>query len=401
MDIRIRERSKVRLSASQFRMLQQSPALNALINSKVLEVYLGDGGAWLKSGAHVGSARINPDLTLEIYEKISGSLDSLQSALLPPDIKVVKTPSFAGTGRFIDRVCAVYANALGAYLSFGAKKLYRPEELISYFPRGRIDVSKTSRLWAKGKRPTLVSRRQNISTENDLNRLLKYAANLSEGVLSECVDPDALTMIRRYSVSLSCSVQGYRADAGAIDDALDMARSHSQAALDAAHLAAAICNSLSPVFANTNTKVVPLAVFASLEDLFERAVRSVLKARYDMDGHRTSRPLFADRLGQYGCFPDYVVRAQKHLLLGDAKYKELENGPDNADVYQLIAHMDAYQAVSGFLIYPSLEYGASKLGTTNSGRRICIFSVRPTFLAHDIEQALGEMLREEVGSKAA
>ena len=135
--------------------------------------------------------------------------------------------------------------------------------------------------------------------------------------------------------------------------------------------------------------LIPESYFLNLETLFEDAVRQVAtEAANDLTVSRGAslvRPLFTDRPAVYLADPDLVL--SRHVgpcVVADCKYKDLQGLPDHSDVYQLVAHAQAFGSSMAVLIYPGETYTLEPLGTTTGGVSVSWATVRIPQLETDV-----------------
>ena len=90
-----------------------------------------------------------------------------------------------------------------------------------------------------------------------------------------------------------------------------------------------------------------------------------------------------------GWFSLYVV--------GDAKYKYIKDGAPNADLYQLLAYVTAFDLPGGLLIYAEGERQCHSFRVRNAGKRLEIAEIN---LAGDVDELLRriDQLAERVQS---
>lgn len=388
--LQLQEWGSIPLSASDLGSLRESASIQALLRAGIIEIAYGaDGRAWLKAKAFVGSASITPTLTLTITEKVPGTLLGLQRSLIPKDLKTLSALGHGGDGVMIDRVAAMYVETLGAYVTRGLFKRYTQTAVRSYTPKGRIDVRGTATLWARGHRPQLALGQHGLDPENELNRLLGYSALIAERILRGSNNDGSVRRLRGFARSIPIASPN---EQSAIPDLVARAQAISErfcpTAMEALNLAVILAHSMSPIFHHAGHGQLPLALFANLEDLFERAVRATLATMVPLRPKSASEPMFPDRPSYFRCFPDYAFVRSSSLVVGDAKYKDVPGSPANDDVYQLVAHMRAFGAMAGFLIYPGQAPSIQSIGTLPTGGAVFKVHVRSEQLAEDIQSAL-------------
>ena len=92
--------------------------------------------------------------------------------------------------------------------------------------------------------------------------------------------------------------------------------------------------------------------------------------------------------------PDFVVLSgQVPTVVGDCKYKELEDFPEHSDVYQLVAHCQTIGCAHGILVYPGESPRLSKLGDAVTGTTVYIAQLRIPLLKIDTAWLMAELVK--------
>jgi hypothetical protein len=133
-----------------------------------------------------------------------------------------------------------------------------------------------------------------------------------------------------------------------------------------------------------------MSAWINVELLFEEAVRTIAQ---EMVGHggrvRAGRGdgvlLFQardedPRMIRKSADPDVVIRQGETTLLLDAKYRRHEEDFTEAELYQLMAHAGAYQALAAALVAPSRDGGGPHerfIGRDRNGVTYYVIFVNP------------------------
>lgn len=135
-------------------------------------------------------------------------------------------------------------------------------------------------------------------------------------------------------------------------------------------------------------KKMPRTWFLNLENLFENSVRRVLQSvvvsASVLRGGQLGRHVFDKGSGIYKANPDLVITSQGRKYVGDVKYKNIEGKASTGDVYQLLAHAEAFDAIRTFLIFPGENFEIQTVGATRRGITMHVFTVRIEHLVEDL-----------------
>ncbi len=338
---------------------------------------------------------------MNVVEKVPGAFDALISALAPRSFRYAQAAMKASlVGRPDAIVAAMLVAAARTYLSQGGEAVYRDERLTGAYVTGRLDVRRTAGLRARGVRHRVAFTRYVLDDDTPLNRAIY-------GALGVLATPSASS---EFGVHIAAGARALRASFGlSAKSAATMSRSELRieaglvaeitprgrqlVAYEAAVLASA-------VFGERGDRLIPKAWFVSLEELFERLVRSLASevvgdaarvgsaAEWPLGG--TAPPLFPEQSKRYPSNPDLIIALGRRLAIGDAKYKDFDGWPGASDVHQLVAHAAACRADRAALFYPSDGlFMATTLGPAATGCRTWAFALDLT----DPEGSMREALR--------
>lgn len=123
-------------------------------------------------------------------------------------------------------------------------------------------------------------------------------------------------------------------------------------------------------------------VTRALREAFRVDDRTLRSDRGLDRGHRVS----LDEDGRIGLEPDLSWwDGSRCTFVGDAKYKHIKDSAPNADLYQLLAYVTAFDLPGGLLIYAKGEARLGSLRVRNAGKRLEIAEVD---LAGDVDELL-------------
>jgi hypothetical protein len=148
---------------------------------------------------------------------------------------------------------------------------------------------------------------------------------------------------------------------------------------------------------------IPVSWFVNLETLFEDAFMTVLRQAAPRalpnflfrEGRTFGRTVITSP-SSYEARPDVVgCHGDAFPLIMDTKYKDLEKEPHQGDLYQLMAHMAAFGARVGVLIYPSERYDLRFLGRAGGESKIYVALCGLARLQDDVQILLQELNAKE------
>jgi len=394
--IEVRERSTVPLSKSDYRALEESDVVLELVGLGVLSLVRSRATPFgVRSGSLVGESVIGSGQRLVVREKVAGSLQALLRWAVPRDFRAAPSPTFVDADSPVLEVFAArFLDLLSRHLQRGRIKEYGRLREQSSRPRGRIDVRRTMQLRSRGIATRVDHHRTVLHADILLNRLLALGLHAVESYVTVAGASAALmTRARSYAALfddvdvLSLQRESRGAKSGAFESALADPRTVGDIS-DALSYARALVLNLG-AWPLTEDHLVPESYFLNLETLFEDAVRQVAReVALGVEvtrGAQLQRPLFVDRDAVYVADPDIVMSSWTGTaIVADCKYKDLKGLPDHGDVYQLVAHAQAFGSTTGVLIYPGISYAFEPLGTTIGGVTVAWATVRISQLDDDM-----------------
>lgn len=404
--VRVPERGRADVDAPVWRRLSASPEFWDLVDRKILVVSSPQRGRFrLTGGSHVGRAHID-GIALELHEKVPDALVSLLRYLGHGSLRMLKTASpLADLNELAKFLVHTFLMAVREYVGRGRERRYVSEPHVGSLVGGRIDVTRTLRLRARGLPHLAAFNRNELVFDTPLNRVV-YAALLEAERLDPVLhfSPRDLAAARALSVAFAdCrDAREIRLRREAIVRyATDVAeRTEDPARRDLAALAGVVLSHESFSVADPSGRFAPRAWFLNLERLFESSVRAVLSRVLKASGEggelwppeRVNRRIFSNVPQGFTANPDLVIEANGAVTVGDVKYKEWSGTADASDLYQLLVHAKTYDAERCFLVYPHDAYEVRFLGRATTGCDTWLFAVDLRDMERDLvvaAQALG------------
>jgi 5-methylcytosine-specific restriction enzyme subunit McrC len=358
------------------------------------------------AGGIVGLIPINDNVSIDISPRVPvGNLgrilriaeeapDSLDRYFRLYDLRDEVLPSL------IDLFASSLCSVVDAIAHNGLFHEYRRQEADTSFPRGRILVGEAARRHeARGVTHKVRASWFESSIDVGVNRCIKSALwSLAQRYRAMRSQQRPRTIVSRLNrtYQLFNGVSLDRA-AGFIDDPMVLnpqklpeTRSYYVPAL---YLARAIVKDRGMRFDKSGGNVQMASLLLSLEVVFEKYLRNVLRkivARLSkgrlvvLDGNKkqptgASKPLFdpgppEHRASETRATPDIAVfdtEENRYSVVLDAKYKPIDGIPGREDINQVIGYGFSYRAKSVVIVHPRLEdndHGAHALGVINGVR---------------------------------
>lgn len=373
--INVQERGATDLRRDQYLALESSPEFWSLVDAGILSLERGKRRRFgLKAGPHVGQAIIG-NFLIRISEKIPGALLGLLKFADEPDVRLQTPDSFADPdGEFLRPFVDRFLELLDGYLVAGRRKVYLPVTETGSIPRGKLLVSKTMRRWAVGRTDQVVFVRDELSPRTFINQLIGLAIQAAGGSLA--FDTDEVRRRRLRTAAILFEDSGWHTIRHL--PLRDLERRYHETQRDWGQYATlgAMTRLLALHFYGSierSPEKAPASWFVNLETLFEDCVRQAVRAAADKPAAsatdwRAERRYVVVGSRPYRAEPDIVLwQDYEPLAVLDAKFKDLDTTPQNADVYQLLAHAHAWQVTEAALLYPSDQFDAQSIGVSASG----------------------------------
>ena len=400
--IRIPERGSVVLHESQWREVSLNTDFWKLVERGVIAVEQSRAGQVRLAGScYVGRARIDERYIIEVHEKIEGSLAALVRHASAGSFRYepLSGPS-TGFGPLIELVAVRFVDAVRKYVTRGRRFRYEKQRATGSLVGGRLDVTRTLGLRARGLRHMVAFERQATSHALPENSLLLAALREIERLSTIAViSSDALVRSRGMAMLFDDCRQSETLLAsrhGSARMARELAATTTDEVLaDALAMAAVLLSHESVEPGASPIGRSPEAWFLNLENLFEAAVRNCLDAAAKTCGHRVTSA-GADRRRVFGdsdylrAQPDLVVRNKRACIaaIGDVKYKHWAGTATSSDIYQLLVHAAAFEVGTAFLVFPASGFQVSEYGDAVTGAHVSVYGVDVNSLSEHVSRIM-------------
>lgn len=400
--VKVPERGSVAIPRSLCSKLTAAPQFWSLVERGILALeHVTAVESILRGGAFVGRANIGDQIAIELDEKIPGSIQSMLSYASKADFRIQNLPS-QGTaiGPLISLLADQFADTVARYLARGREFSYRRDKRVGTLIGGKIDMTGTARLRARGLRHLAQFEKNVLTSDVATNRVILAALRELERINRLLpLHPATLARTRSLATLFSdCRTPEvlFGARAGLIKMAVRRQATSPGGSLvqDAMALAGVLLSHESFEHAIPSSHPSPRSWFLNLETLFENAVRNLFSAQIGTagavyNGRSTPAPIFLSSGAQYRANPDLVIRPHGGpCAIGDAKFKVPEQTAAPGDIYQLLAHAAAFGATEAFLVYPHDSFGVVDLGLSKTGTRVRLFTVDIRALSQSVAEIL-------------
>ena len=402
--IRVIERGHTDLDTTTWKGVEHAPTLRHLADAGVLTISLPrSSGARLAAQCFVGKALLEDGTSLEIQEKIPGALRELLRHAARDVFRIEKIKAArTSLDELVVLLAEQFVDAVDAYVASGRLFRYSFEPTIAALAGGRIDISKTLGLRARGLGHLLAFHRTRLTRDVPENRVTLAALNELERLAQVVSLPDDLLSRSRGLAMLfddcrSPAVLFGLRSALAEDAERLLEGEPPELIADVLALGAVVLSQVSFGGASTLPGSSPRAWFLNLELLFQTAVRRTLAALLTSGvverGTQETTPVFPAATDRLNADPDLVLKPDStSVVVGDVKYKDWTGRASAADLYQLLVHSAAYGSHRSFLVYPSDRYRSVRLGHSVTDTDVTLHSVD----VRDLEAGLAQLLDEVV-----
>jgi len=396
------ERGRTEVTQASWRQMAAAPAFWGLVERGVISVeHPGANRVRLVGACYVGRAFVIDEVVIEVHEKVEGALIALLTHATRMSFKVEKLSAPASElGPLIGLLAGQFVEALRRYVSRGREFVYRREKRVGSLVGGKVDVTGTIRLHARGLRHLVLFEKDVVAHNTPFNRVA-LAALREVDRLSRLVQVDQETVAHARGLAILFSdcrdtsvLFGSRVELVRLAQRLETA-SKDDVRHDLLALAILLLSHESFEHGIATGAASPRAWFLNLETLFEAAVRKTMgvAARADIRisaGRDAPMPVFpVTAIKEYRANPDLVIRLGPSVIaIGDVKYKAIDEGPSASDIYQLVVHATAFGCNEAFLVYPGDTFSGVDIGTSSAGPRVRVFTVD----ARDLPDHMGRML---------
>lgn len=386
--IRVPERGTVDVPMASWREASRSPVFWSLVERRVVTVeQLRGGRVRLTGGCYVGRSQVADGLILEMHEKVAGSLAALLHFASGTDFRVEHVPGPSSElGPLIALLVTQFVESVRRYAARGRLFMYEKLSMKGSLVGGRLDVTRTVRLWARGLRHLAAFDKNVVTFDLPINRTVLSGLREVERIgrliqLPRDVVARVRTMALLFDDCRNAEVLfGARAEAARRAEELAESASDKGVA-DMLALAAIILSHESFEHDSAFAGTAPRSWFLNLETLFERAVRETMRSAVGatgsvVSGRSSPPPIFPPRSDAFRANPDLVIRqGTSSPCIGDVKYKQWSRLPSASDVYQLLVHASAFDAKQAFLVFPGDDFEVHVLGESVTGARTSTYGV--------------------------
>lgn len=401
--VRIPERGWRDVTAATWRRLASDENFWRLVDRGILGVSCPSKGKMRLHGVcYVGRA-LCAGVSLEIHEKIEGALASMLRFATHGVFRVERAPaSSSELGNLASLLVHQFLDAVSAYVSAGRGFQYTTATCVGSLVGGRIDITRTIRLHARGLRHMVQYEKNVLTCNTPLNRVLLATLREIER-LAFLINIPASDLARSRGLAmLFWECRDAEILFGKRERFLQMARelakgTQGEPVRDLLALSGVLLAHESFEHSAATISTAPRTWLLNLETLFEAAVRVVLKEicgeKYSVfSGGRVAPRIFDEESGDFRAHPDLVFSTAAGVAaVGDVKYKTWSATASAADVYQLLVHSTSFNSPVCFLVYPSDSFELRYLGKATTGARTWLFSIDVRDLTGDLCRVLSEI----------
>ena len=331
----------------------------------------------------MGRVRLS-GVTVEVNAKVEGALEALLAFATGDSFRIERIPAPATRlGRTFSLLAASFLSAVSRYVGRGREFRYVRRSGRGTLVGGRLDITKTVHLRARGLGHLLAFERDEIARNTPKNNLIR-AALLDLERLSRVVPigDDALATARGLAALFQdctdAEVLFGRRDALVRRAELFRSTAPSDDEKDLFALVSVMLSRVSFDPLDPSAVDVPRMWLLNLERLFEGACRQIFRELCPpgfsvVSGSERAPTIFHGGTSKYRANPDFVFENASGIVVGDAKYKEWTGDAKSQDLYQLLVHASAFGATRCFLLLPAGSFQAIKLGRSQTGAETWIF----------------------------
>lgn len=403
ISIRVPERGFADVPSEVWARLALHPAFWRLCEQGIVSVSRPSRGQMrLHGGCFVGKALVG-DVAIEVHEKIDGALRALLGYATHSAFRVEREAAPASElGDLAPILVKQFLDAVSGYASRGREFQYTSERHSGSLVGGRLDITQSLKLRARGLRHLLVFHKNTLSYATSLNRVVLAALREVEKLARVVPIPQGdVARARGFSLLFSdCRdaevLFGPRDNLVRLAQEVADSRSATPVQADLASLAGVLLAHESFEL-SASTGAAPRAWFLNLETLFEAAVLAVTRdlgkgAISVSHGRKDPLPIFSGSTSDFRANPDLVIRSDgKTLVVGDVKYKTWDGTAGQSDVYQLLVHAATFAAPAAFLVFPDERFAQRSMGMSATGQSTELFAVNVRNLDADLRRLLVAM----------
>lgn len=388
------ERGYTDVDQSVWSALQASQDFRRLHAEGVLDVaYRPLGKVRLKGTCYVGHA-VCGDVLLEFCEKVDGALTALLAFASHSAFRLSKAQAATSElGDLVVLLVSQFLDTVTTYTSSGRRFQYSTKKSAGSLVGGKLDITKSIQLRARGLGHLLAFEKNIVTFGTPINRIVLAALSEVEH-LAQLIRLPERTIVKSRGLSMlfaDCRDHEtlYRERSYFAAMALRLAESESDELIrDLMSLASVMLSHESFDSSSGQPTGLPRTWFLNLENLFETAVRNILSELCAeasvLRGGESPQAIFSGERREYRANPDIVISSSSLSVIGDVKYKIFDGSATAGDVYQLLAHAEAFGASKAFLIFPGDSFFVRRLGVTRGEIDTAFFSVRVQYLRDDL-----------------
>jgi 5-methylcytosine-specific restriction endonuclease McrBC regulatory subunit McrC len=388
MLVRLPERGSLDLELAAWLSLSQHAAFWRLFEKGILSVSTLPGNkVRLSASCYVGRASFG-GIDVQVVEKVKNSLSALIKFASRDAFRIENLGAPASElGPLISLLTEQFLKCLRTYVSHGREARYATKQSIGSLVGGRLDLTRSLQLRARGLGHLLAFDKNVLQRNTPKNRVLLVTL-LEIERLSKIVALPAEQMVATRSLARlfddcrDAEVLFARRESFIQSAEQIIEESNSTTEKDLLALAQVTLAHESFEHGATTLGTSPRAWFLNLENLFERAVREVIRNTVQPYGlsvtgsPRPQKPIFATEPVKYTANPDLVIGNGSAVVgIGDVKYKSWSGAASADDIYQLLVHAATFGSSVGFLVFPGESLEIHELGFSSTGCRTWLFVV--------------------------
>lgn len=333
--------------------------------------------ATVESKRSIGVVGLPSGKSLEIRPKFESNLLQLLSyADWIDDDMATRGPAGYKPGEsFVDLLASLFIQEMKHVLKRGLHREYQDKQEVEQYVRGRLDLQRQIR--SQGPQATKFEcEYDDLTTDTVLNRLLLQAAVTLRPLLENKQlqsELNRVTSLFRQQVTLTEVTAMERAN-------LSLTRLNDYYC-DALQLAELILNS-SFIDDLSAGQQQFRSLLKNMENLFETVVYEGVEAclrstTYSVTAVDQGHLLTTGDQDVQKLEPDFTVTNQTGtvVLVGDAKWKSIENRPSREDLYQIAAYQAKF-GVPGMLVYPE-QIRQSEKNEQNTSQETYLYTRGP------------------------
>lgn len=394
--IRVPERGFIDLGSGTWELLRSTKGFQHLHDKGILEVVYLPSGVRIKGTCYVGHALCG-DVLLEFREKVEGALASLLVFASHKAFKLAHVRA-GSTNEITDLITLLveqFLDAAALYISSGRKFQYISRPAISPLAGGKLDITKSIQLRARGLKHLLAFEKPAVTYNTTLNRIVLTALSEIEKIACSITLPGHITSKARGLAMIFSDCRNsetlYRERSYFVEQATLLSTSSdlNDYTKDMLSLSGILLSHMSFDPLSEQIFQSPRSWFINLERLFEKAIFNIFSSICTdctvSRGENSQQYIFSNELKEYRAHPDLVItNSMGNKIVGDVKYKIFTGSASASDVYQLLTHAGAFSASKAFLVFPGDSFSVRELGVSKGNIDTLFFSVRLTHLYQDI-----------------